>query len=172
MRAGRRKHLCTKVLHGGRRCGHVAMRFAKTCRFHTRGKERDRVDDLREQDILSRIGRGANPILPATANRALELIRSRRIRRAWKHDRTLPGSTLTLSAQDERRISKWLASLGFDLNVPFRTPAGRDSLLWIGVKGLSGKLTPANAAQYATAQDRMDRACWVDGERRARKDRK
>ena len=123
---------------------------------HCRGIERDRVDAERKQRLLSGRRRSGARYTPEQIERGLRTIAIRETRRRWEKDRDLPGSTIELTAPDQRRVDRWLNSIGMALKTTHRTPCGLDNLLWVGVRRLSGKLPEDRAANAAKAEDKRD----------------
>ncbi|MBS7804059.1 hypothetical protein KIH24_05665 [Rhizobiales bacterium TNE-4] len=157
MRAAQRLYWCEAIAATtGERCRLTRLRGSKFCSHHCKGVERDRVDAERKKRLLSGRMRPGVRYTPEQIQRGLRTIVIRETRRRWAKDRDLPGSTIELSALDQRRIERWLASIALELRAVHRTPCGFDNLLWLGVRKLSGKLPDERAAHAAKAEDRRD----------------
>lgn len=140
----------------GERCRQTRLRGSKLCAHHCRGVERDRVDAERKQRLLSGRKRPGVRYTAEEVERGLRTIAIRETRRRWEKDRNQPGCTIKLSALDQRRVEKWLRSIGLELLAAHRTPCGFDNLLWLGVRRLSGKLPEDRATNAAKAEDKRD----------------
>jgi hypothetical protein len=79
---GRARKRCSATTKTGVRCRQVALRFAATCRHHTRGRTRDEIDALRLGWLRKQALR--YPALRAYAERSIERIFTRRLLRAWR----------------------------------------------------------------------------------------
>lgn len=157
MRAAQHLYRCEAIAATtGVRCRQTRLRGSRLCMHHCRGIERDRVDTERKQRLLSGRMRPGVRYTPEQIERGLRTIAIRETRRRWEKDRDQPGSTIELSALDQRRVERWLASIGLELRAAYRTPCGFDNLLWLGVRKLSGKLPEDRAAHAAKAEDRRD----------------
>jgi hypothetical protein len=157
MRAAQLLYRCeATAVTTGEQCHLTRLRGSKLCMHHCRGIERDRVDAERKQRLLSGRRTPGARYTPEQIERGLRTIAIRETRRRWEKDRNQPGSTIELSALDERRIERWLKSIGLELRAVHRTTCGLDNLLWLGVRKLSGKLPEQRATDAAKAEDRRD----------------
>lgn len=157
MRAAQSRYRCEAIAATtGEQCRTVRLRGSKFCSHHCKGVERDRVDAERKQRLLSGRMRPGVRYTPEQIERGLRTIAIRETRRRWEKDREQPGSTIELSALDQRRVERWLQSIGIELRAANRTSCGFDNLLWLGVRKLSGKLPDERAAHAAKAEDRRD----------------
>ncbi len=142
---------CTAKRRDGHPCRLPRMRGADRCPRHCVGKERDRVDQSAYPRLLCIAAH--NTISGQRARTRLAAIERRRLRRAWQKDPTLEGSTIVLSASDERRVKRYLKEEhGFVLSGlcaltdrPF-TPSAQDRLRWCAVHALSGRISREAAA--------------------------
>lgn len=87
--AGRARKRCSATTKTGAQCRQIALRFATTCRHHTRGRARDGIDALRLGWLRKQALR--HPALRAYAERSIERIFTRRLLRAWRLDPELPA---------------------------------------------------------------------------------
>lgn len=157
MRAAQSRYRCEAIATTtGVQCRTVRLLGSKFCAHHCKGTERDRVDAERKQRLLSGRRRPGVRYTPEQIERGLRTIAIRETRRRWEKNRDLPGSTIELTALDQRRIERWLKSIGLELQAVHRTPCGFDNLLWLGVRKLSGKLPDDRAVNAAKAEDRRD----------------
>jgi hypothetical protein len=135
---GRARKRCSATTKTGLQCRMVALRFAATCRHHTRGRARDEIDALRLGWLRKQALR--YPALRAAAERSIERIYTRRLLVAWRFDPELPGATMRLSPVDEARVERWLLEHGVDLRHRQRTAQCVDRLRWTAFLSLGGKL--------------------------------
>lgn len=119
-------------------CRQIALRFAATCRHHTRGRARDEIDALRLGWLRKQALR--YPALRAYAERSIERIFTRRLLRAWRLNPELPGATMRLRPVDEARVEGWLIEHGVNPKDQQHTAQCVDKLRWAAFLSLGGKL--------------------------------
>jgi hypothetical protein len=135
---GRARKRCSAMTKTGLQCRQIALRFAVTCRHHTRGQARDEIDALRLGWLRKQALR--YPALRAYAERSIERIFIRRLLRAWRLNPELPGATMRLGPVDEARVERWLIEHGVDLKDQQHTAQCVDKLRWAAFLSLGGKL--------------------------------
>lgn len=142
---------CAAKRRDGQPCRLPRMRGSDRCPRHCIGKERDRIDQAAYPRLLCTAGNNSS-----SGDRArirLAAIERRRLRRAWQKNPTIEGSTIALSASDEKRVEQYLREEhGLTLSGvcalterPF-TPSGQDRLRWCAVHALSGRISQEAAA--------------------------
>jgi hypothetical protein len=172
MAAGRaRAPRCERILRNGQQCRGIPMREARKmgdnlCRWHCRGRLRDRVDACREPR-LHRLAASDNDILRSRAERSLACIARRRTNRAWKLDPRLPGSSVPhLSARDAARVERWLAERNvresFPLQATGRPPTPRclDRMTWTAILAIGGRIDEHGARRRLELAVKDEVAFW------------
>jgi hypothetical protein len=106
---------CEALTRAGRPCGHLRLRGSRFCRLHCKGAERDRLDVLREPQLV-RLSRKSG-LTGLDARAQLEAIQRRRLHRLWQTSPNLPGATIHLAPADLDRVRVVLQqAFGFDLD--------------------------------------------------------
>ena len=142
---------CTAKRRDGEPCRLPRMRGSNRCPRHCTGKERDKVDQAAYPRLQCTASNNSSS--GDRARTRLAAIERRRLRRAWQKDPTLEGSTIALSASDEKRVDRYLMNEhSLDLSGlcaltgrPF-TPSAQDRLRWCAVHALSGRISQEAAA--------------------------
>ena len=100
---------CTGTTKTGEPCGKTRTPGAERCRHHLHGRERDLLDIQRAIRAEKILRRSSHAPLRAKAETTLRVIARRQLHRhGMTQNPDAPGTTLILSAQDERRIRKHL----------------------------------------------------------------
>jgi hypothetical protein len=170
--AGRaRAQRCDRILRNGQQCRGIPMREARKlgvnlCRWHCRGKVRDKVD-VRREPRLRALANSDNDILRSRAERALACIARRKTNRAWKLDPRLSGSTVPhLSDRDAARVERWLAERnlceGRPLQATGRPPTPRclDRMIWTAILAIGGRIDERGARRRLELAIKDEAAFW------------
>ncbi len=126
----------------------VPLVGADLCHRHLGGEAREAYDLQREPELILIANgiRRKGEVGRARALAQLACMTRRRLRRAWKRDPTIEGSTVTFEPHVERQVAAYLlkehdldiddvvAETGWTL-----TPRARDRCLWAGYFGFTGK---------------------------------
>jgi hypothetical protein len=130
------------------------------CRMHLRGKDRDKVDAIREPRLLRR-AESANLIKRAKAVQSLASLRRRRTFRLWRRDPRIPGSTTpVLSATDDARVEEWLMRHSLHESRRLMTPRCRDECVWVAIMALGDRISDASAQRRLRGIMRREAAFW------------
>lgn len=171
MNEGRRRAPKCAAIAGttGRPCLQPRLTGSDKCRHHLRGKARDALDRVRLAAAVRKLKTTTNSIERRDAETTIRNIERRQLHRAWKLDPTLPGSTLALSADDEKRVRDWLREHHhIDLyNVEmaggegrYMTPHCVDRLRWAAVMALAQRMDAETARRRVVAALRDDGMFW------------
>jgi hypothetical protein len=130
------------------------------CRMHLRGKDRDKVDAMREPRLLRR-AQSANLIKRATALQALASLRRRRTFRLWRRDPRIPGATApVLSTGDAARVEDWLMRHGVRESRRLMSPRCLDEVTWVAIMALGDRISDAAAQRRLRGILRREAAFW------------
>lgn len=168
MWAGRRAApRCEGTTQAGNPCQGQRLYGSHFCIHHTKGEERDRVDEVR----LARACRAAlsnNAVDRAQALKAIHNIQRRMLHRAWLNTPEIAGSTLELSAAEEHRVRGFLRDeLGLNIeradHVTARslTPRATDRARWAAYLCLSERCTREAGRLRIASLLRDDRRYWL-----------
>lgn len=159
-RASRSDIRCAALTSTGQPCKRTRMRGSDKCHNHLLGAERDAVDAKREPRVRRALHHGRHRLKPAKHQSALGSIARRALRRAWRFDPMIQGSTLHLDDASEQRVAEWLQvhhRIDIDTDGTL-TARFVDKARWSGLLVLSGAITPAAAAhRLHVARKEMDR---------------
>jgi hypothetical protein len=138
----------------------------KLCRMHLRGKDRDKVDAMREPRLLRR-AESANLIKRAKAVQSLASLRRRRTFRLWRRDARIPGNTTpVLGAADAARVEEWLLRHGVRESRVLQetgrstTARCRDELVWVAIMALGDRISDASAQGRLRGIMRREAKFW------------
>jgi hypothetical protein len=133
---------CDGTTRVGSHCRRQRLHGSRFCSYHTKGAERDRIDQLR----LACQHRRALSACTADRDRArrqIANIERRLLYRAWRKNPLIEASTLELSPDDEALVREFLLRRGLDLDAPDvvtgkpLTPWAIDRARWAAQRGLS-----------------------------------
>jgi hypothetical protein len=158
---------CKGVAKDGAPCRGHRLHGSIFCFRHCRGAERDRIDMAR----LERQRRFALSNCASEKARALKQIRNierRRLNRLWLQNPCIEGSTLELSAPDDRRVREFLLS-DYNLDIDaVDTLTGRplsfrarDRARWAAFFGLSGRCDAEAVRRRIVLLLRDERRYWA-----------
>jgi hypothetical protein len=167
--AGRRAApKCDAFTREGRPCRRDRLYGANFCGHHIRGVERDSLDAVRRERLHRELARTSSAGQQSRIERQLRNIEKRSLHRAWLRDPTLEGSTIDISAVDDRCVQACLRDeLGIDIERPDRV-TGRelsaravDRAKWAGYLLLQGTLDHEVARRRIAGLLRDERTYWA-----------
>ena len=169
MWAGRRAALrCEGVTRAGAPCQGQRLYGSRFCIHHTRGEERDRVDQVRLARACKAAARANNAVDRAKAVKTIRNIQRRMLHRAWLNAPEIEGSTLELSPAEDERVLACLRdqhNLDIDRSDPVTgqplTARPVDRARWAGYLRLKDRIEPEAARRRIVVLLRDERRYWA-----------
>jgi hypothetical protein len=168
MAGSRRAPRCDGVTRTGAPCQGQRLYGSRFCIHHTRGVERDRVDEVRLARACKAAARANNAIDRAKAVKTIRNIQRRSLHRAWLNHPETEGSSLELSQHEEERVRSFLRDdLGLDIEAADAhtrrplTPRALDRARWAGYLQLKHRIDPDAARRRIVGLLRDERRYWA-----------
>ena len=139
---------CAHIRKNGEGCRNVPLRGADLCHRHLGGEAREAYDRKRELELrlIANGVRNKGEYGRDRAHAQLDCMMRRRLRRAWKSNPLIEGSTIAFEPHIERQVRAYLLKEhGLDIDGIVEgtgwmlTPRARDRCLWAGYFGITGK---------------------------------
>ena len=158
---------CDCILRDGRRCRNSSIREARKlkppvfrCRLHMPREVWIRIDHIRRRRGRV-LARSENPISAANGLAMLRQIEIRELLHRWEIDPEFEADMIALSPGDQKRVDRWLAERGFNLDhLPETgrpmTPCRRGFVHLRVALHLSGRLTESLAIRSVRSAIRRD----------------
>ena len=150
---------CEHIRKNGVRCRLVPLPGARLCHRHLGGGAREDYDRKREPELILIANgvRNRGEVGRECANAQLDCMMRRRLRRAWKSDPLIEGSTIAFEPHSERQVRAYLLKEhGLDIDGVVKgtgwmlTPRAVDRCLWAGYFGITGKSDFRHVARRIT----------------------
>ena len=139
---------CEHIRKNGVRCRLVPLPGARLCHRHLGGGAREDYDRKREPELILIANgvRNRGEVGRECAYAQLACMMRRRLRRAWRHNPLIEGSTIAFEPWVERQVHAYLRKEhGLDIDGVVKgtgwmlTPRARDRCLWAGYFGITEK---------------------------------
>jgi hypothetical protein len=144
--AGRQARQCPAVARStGRPCRAPPRRHANHCPAHCSWRERAEADRKRLPELEGLLKRRLHPTPRGKVEAACNAIRRRALRRQWRRDPTIPGSTLALAPRDEARVRDFLLGAAGVRLGDLATARAIDRCRWAAALAVSKRCTEATA---------------------------